>query len=102
MHGHYRVELGSYGITVNAIAPGIVRTERTVEDDPNIDDNWNPVVATNKVSEPEDIASTVLYLASDSARQMTGQTLVVDGGWVIHSPIPEDHPDNPSFSSQLR
>lgn len=96
------MELGEYGITVNTIAPGITRTERTVQDDPNIDENWNPVTATQMVSEPEDIAGAALYLASDAARQVTGQTLVVDGGWVIHSPIPEDHPDNPSFSSQLR
>lgn len=96
------MELGAYGITVNAIAPGITRTERTVQDDPHIDDNWNPVTATQLVSEPEDIAGAALYFASDAARQVTGQTLVVDGGWVIHSPIPEDHPDNPSFSSQLR
>ena len=96
------MELGEYGITVNAIAPGITKTERTLEDDPNLDENWNPVVATQQASLPEDIAGAVLFLASDSARQVTGQTLVVDGGWVIHSPIPEDHPDNPAFSSQLR
>jgi len=96
------MELGSYHITVNAIAPGIVRTERTVADDPNIDTNWPPVVANGRVGQPEDIAAAALFLASEGAQQITGQTLVVDGGWVIHSPIPADHPENPAFSSQLR
>jgi NAD(P)-dependent dehydrogenase (short-subunit alcohol dehydrogenase family) len=60
------------------------------------------VLATGQVGQPEDIAATALFLASDAARQLTGQTIVVDGGWVIHSPIPQDHPENPAFSSQLR
>jgi glucose 1-dehydrogenase len=96
------VELGMYGISVNAIIPGITRTDRTVADDPNLDENWNEVLATRKVSEPDDIAGVVLFLATDDARQMTGQALVVDGGWVIHSPIPAGQPENPAFSSTLR
>jgi glucose 1-dehydrogenase len=96
------VELGAHGITVNAIIPGITRTDRTVADDPNLDANWNEVLATRKVSEPDDVAEVVLFLASDAARQMTGQALVVDGGWVIHSPIPAGQPENPAFSSTLR
>jgi glucose 1-dehydrogenase len=96
------VELGDYGINVNGLIPGIVRTERTVADDPDIDANWNAVVVTKRVSEPEDIAATALFLASDDARQITGQSLVVDGGWVIHSPIPAGQPENPAASSVLR
>lgn len=96
------VELGGHGITVNAIAPGIVKTERTVADDPNLDTNWPPVLSTGQVGQGEDIAATTLFLASPEAKQITGQTLVVDGGWVIHSPIPAGHPEKPSFSSQLR
>jgi glucose 1-dehydrogenase len=96
------VELGGHGISVHAIIPGITRTERTVADDPNLDENWNAVLATGKVSEPEDVAGVALFLASDDARQMTGQALVVDGGWVIHSPIPAGQPENPAASSILR
>jgi glucose 1-dehydrogenase len=95
-------ELGSYGITVNAIVPGITRTDRTIADDPHLEENWTEVLITRKVSEPEDVAAVALFLASDEARQVTGQAIVVDGGWVIHSPIPAGHPDKPAASSQLR
>lgn len=96
------MEIGAYGITVNAIVPGIIRTERTVLDDPDIDENWVPVVATGRVGEPEDIANAALFLASEGAKQITGHALVIDGGWVIHSPIPAGQPENPAASSQLR
>lgn len=96
------VELGSYGITVNAIAPGITKTERTSIDDPDMETNWPPVLATGRVGLVEDVAAAALFLASAEAGQITGQTLVVDGGWVIHSPIPAGHPEKPEFSSKLR
>lgn len=96
------LELGSYGITVNAIAPGLTRTERTLADDPHMDDHWPDVTMTGRITEVEDIAAAALFLCSDEAKQITGQTLVVDGGWTIRSPIPEGHPDKPDFSSQLR
>jgi len=96
------LELGSYGITVNAIVPGITKTDRTVADDPDLEKNWPSVLITGQVSQVEDIAAGALFLASDQARQITGQTLVIDGGWVIHSPIPAGHPEKPAFSSTLR
>jgi 3-oxoacyl-[acyl-carrier protein] reductase len=95
-------ELGGYGITVNAIVPGIIRTERTVADDPHLEENWSDVLFTRKVGEPEDVAAVALFLASPEAKQITGQAIVVDGGWVIHSPIPAGHPAIPPASSQLR
>jgi len=95
-------ELGRYGITVNAIVPGITKTDRTLADDPHLEENWPDVLFTRKVSEPEDVAAVALFLASDEAKQITGQAIVVDGGWVIHSPIPAGHPDIPPASSQLR
>jgi glucose 1-dehydrogenase len=96
------LELGSYGITVNALVPGITKTDRTVADDPNMEQSWPLVLITGQVSEVEDIAAAGLFLASEEARQITGQALVVDGGWVIHSPLPPGHPEKPAFSSQLR
>jgi 3-oxoacyl-[acyl-carrier protein] reductase len=96
------VELGGYGITVNALVPGIVKTERTAADDPNIDINWPPVLANGRVGQPEDVAATALFMASEEAQQITGQAIVIDGGWVIHSPIPSGHPETPAASSQLR
>ncbi len=95
-------ELGGYGITVNAIVPGITRTARTMADDPHLDENWPDVLSTGTVGEPEDVAAVALFLASPESKQITGQAIVVDGGWVIHSPIPAGHPDIPPASSQLR
>lgn len=96
------LEVGKYGITVNAIIPGLTRTDRTVADDPYMDDHWPNVIMTGRISEVEDIAAAALFLASPEARQITGQSLTVDGGWTIHSPLPPGHPENPEFSSRLR
>jgi len=95
-------ELGSYGITVNSVVPGIIKTERTVADDPHLEDNWPDVISNRRVGQPEDVAAAALFLASEEAKQITGQAIIVDGGWVIHSPIPPGHPDMPAASSQLR
>jgi len=96
------LELGGYGITVNAISPGATLTERTLLDDPNYERNWAGVTPTNRVGYVEDIVAAALFLASPEARHVNGHTLQVDGGWTAQSPIPEEHPDEPEFSSQLR
>jgi 3-oxoacyl-[acyl-carrier protein] reductase len=95
------LEVGRYGITVNAIAPGATLTERTVQDDPHYEDNWAGVTPTGRVGYVEDIVAAALYLASPAARHVSGQTLVVDGGWTIQSPLPPAHTapsDEPSPS----
>lgn len=79
------LELGPYGINVNAICPGFVRTEmaasgRTPEE---MDARFASVVSKTmlgRVGEPEDIAYSALFLASDEASFITGQVLTVDGG----------------------
>ncbi len=96
------VEIGKYGITVNAICPGAILTERTLLDDPNYESNWAGVTPDGRVGYVEDIVAAALFLASPEARHVTGQTIIVDGGWSVQSPLPEDHPDKPEFSSQLR
>lgn len=96
------VELGKYGITVNAISPGLIITERTVQDDPDAEANWATVTPTGRTGHVEDIAAAALFLASPEARHITGQTLEVDGGWTSVSPLPAAHPLKPEFSSQLK
>lgn len=81
-------ELGPYGITVNAIAPGATLTERTQLETPTYERDWAAVTPTRRVGQVEDIAAAVLYLSSPAARHLTGQTLVVDGGWSVTSPLP--------------
>jgi glucose 1-dehydrogenase len=92
------LEVGKYGITVNAISPGATLTERTLHDDPNYDSNWASVTPTGRVGYVEDIVAAALYLASPEARHVTGQTLVVDGGWTLQSPLPPEHPILPEAS----
>jgi 3-oxoacyl-[acyl-carrier protein] reductase len=96
------LELGKYDITVNAISPGLIITERTVQDDPNAEANWAAVTPTGRAGQVQDIAAAALFLASPEARHITGQTLEIDGGWTMVSTIPAAHPDKPAFSSQLR
>lgn len=87
------LELGAYGITVNALCPGAIVTERTVADDPDYAQKWGGVTPDGRAGEVEDIVAAALFLASSAARHITGQTIQVDGGWSLRSPIPEDHPD---------
>ena len=96
------LELGQYGITVNAISPGATLTERTLADDPQFEANWASVTPTGRSGYVEDVTATALFLASPAARHITGQTLQVDGGWTLHSPLPEEHPEQPDVSSHLR
>lgn len=89
------LELGTHGITVNAISPGATLTPRVMREDPNYADNWASVNLTERVGEVEDIVAAALFLASDNASQITGQNLVVDGGWTIRSPLPANSPTKP-------
>lgn len=83
------VELAQYGITSNAISPGATLTERTVGDDPLYEQRWKDKTPTGVVTRPSDIAQTALWLLSPEAKQITGQTIVVDGGWTATSPVPD-------------
>lgn len=93
------LEVGKYGITANAISPGAILTERTLQDDPYYEQHWASVTPVGRVGYVEDIVAAALYLASPEARHVTGQTLVVDGGWTIQSPLPTEHPGLPGHSS---
>jgi 3-oxoacyl-[acyl-carrier protein] reductase len=77
--------LGEYNINVNAIAPGVVMTEAMQALHPDITDNQRANNQILKKSiQPEDIASAVLFLVSDEASMITGQTLAVNGGEYLH------------------
>jgi len=82
------VALGPHGITVNAIAPGATLTERTLAEDPDYDAHWSAVTPTGRAGAVADIVAAALFLCSAEARHVTGQTVVVDGGWTVQSPIP--------------
>jgi len=80
-------ELGRYDIRVNAVAPNIVETEAATEFFGEIRqkmlDATRAQQAIRRTLEPEDLAGTVIWLASDLSRHVTGQTIMVDGGTVF-------------------
>jgi glucose 1-dehydrogenase len=77
------IELGQYGITVNAVGPGTIVTPGSREflSDERVQANELGRVALDRLGQPEDIAAAVRFLARD-ARWMTGQTVYVDGGFL--------------------
>lgn len=73
-------EVGSRGITVNCVAPGFIETDMTLALPQEQRDYFSAQTALNHFGTPEDIAAAVLFLASDEAKYITGQTLHVNGG----------------------
>ncbi len=82
-------EVSSHGITVNAIAPGATVTPRTVAAVPDYEPIWSTVIPTGRPVYPSDMANAALFFLSPTADQITGQTLIVDGGWSATSPEPK-------------
>ncbi|MFT3935226.1 MAG: SDR family oxidoreductase [Chitinophagaceae bacterium] len=81
------IELSQYKINVNAIAPGATLTERTLEDKEYYK-TWSGITPMGRPATTKDIAGTALFLVSDKATHITGQSIVVDGGWTSVSPSP--------------
>ena len=77
-------EVASRGITVNCIAPGWIETEMTNEIPKDSNEDLIKKIPIGKIGEPKDIAYTVLFLASEEAKYITGQTITVDGGRTIN------------------
>jgi len=81
------IELSPFKINVNTLAPGATLTERTLEDAEYIA-TWSRLTPMGRPANVSDIAHTALFLVSDHAKHITGQTLIVDGGWTCISPNP--------------
>jgi len=73
-------ELGPKGITVNAIAPGLIRTDMTEAILPLAEEFVRDRIALRRVGKPEDVAALAVFLASEEASYITGQVITVDGG----------------------
>jgi glucose 1-dehydrogenase len=83
-------ELSPLGIRINAIAPGATLTERTALEEENYDQVWRKITPLNQIGTPDDIAKTALFLLSDDSRHITGQTILVDGGWELTGVKPKE------------
>lgn len=80
-------DLSPYQININAIAPGATLTERTNQD-PAYKKVWSEITPMGRPAIPEDIAEAAVFLVSPAARMITGQSLIIDGGWTSVSPSP--------------
>ena len=81
------IELSPFKININAIAPGATLTERTMNE-AEYEKTWSKLTPIGKPASVSDIANAALFLVSDHAKHITGQSLVIDGGWTSVSPSP--------------
>lgn len=77
-------EWAPYGIRVNAIAPGYVKTEMAPVDEPRFRRHWIEDAPMQRYALPEEIAPTIVYMASDASAFMTGSVVVIDGGYTVY------------------
>jgi NAD(P)-dependent dehydrogenase (short-subunit alcohol dehydrogenase family) len=78
------VEWGKYGITVNAVAPTFIKTPGTEEylsDPRQLVDTVERIAALHRIGEPVEVSGAVVFLASPAAALITGETILIDGGW---------------------
>jgi glucose 1-dehydrogenase len=80
-------EIAEHGINVNCIAPGATLTERTLQD-PDYTTTWTNLTPMKRPGTVDDVANAAVFLVSEQARHITGQSLVIDGGWSAMSPSP--------------
>lgn len=76
-------ELASRGICVNAVAPGFIQTEMTAKLPASVQEKMLQEIPLNRFGKPEDVAKLCLFLGSDDADYITGQTIIIDGGMVM-------------------
>jgi NAD(P)-dependent dehydrogenase (short-subunit alcohol dehydrogenase family) len=76
-------EWAPYGIRVNALAPGYIKTEMAPVDEPQFRQHWIEDAPMRRYAMPEELGPSVVFLASDASSFMTGSVLVVDGGYTV-------------------
>jgi len=76
-------EWAPYGVRVNALAPGYIKTEMAPVDEPRFRQHWIEDAPMRRYAMPSELGPSVVFLASDASSFMTGSVLVVDGGYTI-------------------
>ena len=82
-------ELAPFGIRINTVAPGATLTERTLKDEPDYEEKWQPFIPDKRPATTLDIAQAALFLLSDKAQHINGVTILVDGGWTAIGRTPD-------------
>jgi NAD(P)-dependent dehydrogenase (short-subunit alcohol dehydrogenase family) len=77
------LEWATYGIRVNAISPGYMKTEMTLASMSHLFSEWGNLTPMKRLGKPEELRGALIFLASDASSYMTGHDLVVDGGYTI-------------------
>ncbi|MDQ3856384.1 MAG: glucose 1-dehydrogenase [Chloroflexota bacterium] len=77
-------EWAPYNVRVNALAPGYVRTAMSPVDKPEFRPRWIEDAPMRRVAEPEELGPAVVFLASDASSFITGEVLVIDGGYTLY------------------
>ncbi|MGN0888240.1 MAG: SDR family NAD(P)-dependent oxidoreductase [Kiritimatiellia bacterium] len=82
----FAMEAGAYGIRVNAVGPGSIPTDLNAAfyRDPEAEKAYNATVPLGRRGTTDEVADAVLFLASDAASYLTGQTIYAEGGWLLH------------------
>ncbi len=83
------LDLAPHQINLNTVIPGATLTERTRHEGDDYEQTWSALNPNGRVGQTHDIANTTLFLLSDEASHITGQTLTVDGGWTAVGRHPE-------------
>jgi glucose 1-dehydrogenase len=81
------IELSEFRINVNSIAPGATLTNRTAMDK-DYEKTWSKITPMGRPASVADVAHAAVFLVCEEARHITGQNLVIDGGWTSISPSP--------------
>ena len=89
------VEYGDYGIRVNVVAPGAIKTDATAAHHA-VSPQSTARIPIGRIGSPDDIANAILFFASPLSSYVTGQTLLVDGGASVTFPLSEEPPLTPS------
>lgn len=77
------VEWAPYGIRVNSISPGYMKTEMTLSSMSKLFPAWEALTPMGRLGDPEELRGAIIYLASDASSYTTGHDLVVDGGYTV-------------------
>ena len=77
------LEWAEYGIRVNSISPGYMKTEMTLETMADLFPEWEAITPLGRLGEPEELRGALIFLASDASGYMIGHDLVIDGGYTI-------------------